>query len=146
MIIPDFFCTKSQWYARNLFLSTFFTFPSIFSSVRVARPYFFTDAFLEVKSVFNYIPSTCVKNDFSCLQSCLKRKSPIKMEKSQNFLDAPKSILEIFKSTFYDSFNIFISTCRTTLICLPTNSLKLGEYFAYLQRVLKMINLVSGTV
>ena len=44
-----------------------------------------------------------------------------------------------FKRFFYVSFDIFISTSRTTLIFLPTYSLMLGECYRYLQRVLKFI-------
>ena len=44
-----------------------------------------------------------------------------------------------FKLPFYVSFDIFISTCRTTLIFLLTYSLKLGEYLRYLERGLKII-------
>ena len=44
-----------------------------------------------------------------------------------------------FKRLFYVSFDIFISTSRTTLIFLLAYSLMLGECSRYLQRVLKMI-------
>ena len=44
-----------------------------------------------------------------------------------------------FKRYFYVSFDIFISTSRTTLISLPTHSLIFGECLRYFQSVLKMI-------
>ena len=49
-----------------------------------------------------------------------------------------------FKRYFYVSFDIFISTGRTTLIFLPMHSLMLGKCFRYPQRVLKMISHNSG--
>ena len=53
---------------------------------------------------------------------------------------------DFFKRSFYVSFDIFISTSRTTLIFLPTHSLMFGECFRYLQSVLKMIFHNSGVV
>ena len=44
-----------------------------------------------------------------------------------------------FCPLFCVSVDIFISTCRMTIIFLSTYSLMLGEYFLYLQRVLKVI-------
>ena len=44
-----------------------------------------------------------------------------------------------FKRFFYVSFDIFISTSRTTIIFLQTHSLMLAECSRYLQRVLKFI-------
>ena len=46
---------------------------------------------------------------------------------------------DFFKRYFYFSFDIFISTSRTTLMFLPTHSLMFGECLRYLQSVLKMI-------
>ena len=53
---------------------------------------------------------------------------------------------DFFKRPFYVSFDIFISTSRTTLIFLPTHSLMFGECFRYLQSVLEMIFHDSGVV
>ena len=52
------------------------------------------------------------KNDFSCFWSHLKWKSPPKTEESQNFREAPKSILETFLSyifTFPLIFYFYVS-------------------------------------
>ena len=59
---------------------------------------------------------------------------------------SPMQATFYFKLPFYVSFDIFISTSRTTLIFLPTHSLMFEECFRYLQSVLKIIFHPSGVV
>ena len=67
-------------------------------------------------------------------------------QKSKSFEMLQNRFWRLFKRPFYVSFDIFISTSRTTLIFLPTHSLMFGECFRYLQSVLKMIFHNSGVV
>ena len=55
------------------FLSDKFTFSVIFSFLRVVRLWFFTDAFLDVRRVFQIL-SICIENEFSQFWSRLKWK------------------------------------------------------------------------
>ena len=59
--------------------------------------------------------------------------------KVRNFYIVQNRFWSIFCAVFSISFDIFISTCRMTLIFLLTYSLMLVEYFWYLQRLLKVI-------
>ena len=72
--------------------------------------HFFTDAFLDVRRVFQ-VPSKCVENYVSQFWSRLKRKSPQKMKKTQNFRDAPKSVLKTFLSDIF-TFPLIFSILR----------------------------------
>ena len=71
---------------------------------------FFTDAFLDVWKV-SKVSSKCVENDFSKFWSRLKWKSPPKMEKTQIFRDAPKSVLTTFLSALF-TFPLIFSFLR----------------------------------
>ena len=67
-------------------------------------------------------------------------------EKSEISTSSKIDFRAFFYAGFAISFDIFISTCRMTLIFLLTYSLMLEEYFWYIQRVLKVIFEDSGAL
>ena len=95
---------------EDFFKRYFYVSFDIFISTSRTTLIFFIDTFLDVRRVFQ-VPSKCVENDFSQFWSRLKWKSPQKMEKTQNFRDAPKSVLKTFLSDNF-TFPLIFSFLR----------------------------------
>ena len=58
-----------------------------------------------------------------------------KSTQTQNFRHPQNPIEPLFLSFFYVCFNIFTSTCRTSLILLPTDSPEFRQCFKYVKHI-----------
>ena len=124
---------------ENVILRVFFTFPSIFSLLRVVWPYFFfSQIALGLKDVFN-MWNISLRWFFAELEG-FKAKVFRENEADSKIRAPSKSGWERdFKGIFNVSFDIFTSTCRMTLIFFLTDRSRFEECFQYVKHISSMI-------